>query len=539
MQTSTSSSEQTPAPKRGNADDAEYSSFLAQLNRHFLGKLIESKVPLFTTNAGLWDAYLAAFEPAERQFHACNACRHFVEHFGNLVTIDLDGTTTPAVWDLPNVPEPYRASFEALDRIVSRAHVTGVFLTEAAVLGHPETGVWNHMALLLPTSMVFRRTLQTAGQAMAEKREDHGAVIRALKEFPLAAVDQALTLLKSEALYRSEKVLGQAEWLHAVHTAFNAAHGARRSNVIWRAVALAPAGFCHPRSSMIGTLLEDIVAGLPFADVSRKFAAKVAPHVYQRPQAAPSAGNIAQAEKVIAELGAAGSLARRYARIEEIEPLWLPKLAAEPPTTGGVFDHLKAKAARGVEPMNVPAQVITWEKFARTVLPEATELEVRMPHTGNFAALVTAENPDAPPILQWDQPERRNPVSWYVYTSGSTAARWGLSAGSWVRVTAVTLQPCQWYGGKFEHHGEGAMFLLEGAKDHEHQGGALFPELLKAEFHSIRSTIEAYSRSANLGGKNEATANGLKLKKGGACEAHVRATLPSGTRAEYRIDRWD
>ena len=109
---------------------------------------------------------------------------------------------------------------------------------------------------------------------------------------------QALKLLKSEALYRSEKVLGQAQWLYDLHRALPSRRN--RDHVLWRAVAAAPAGFCHPRSSMIGTLLEDLAAGMPFDDVSRRFAEKMHPLLYQRPQAAPSAGNIAQAEKIVA-----------------------------------------------------------------------------------------------------------------------------------------------------------------------------------------------------------------------------------------------
>jgi hypothetical protein len=540
MQTMTT--EMGPRVKRGNNDDADYEHFLETVNRHFLAKVADGKTPLFKTDAsGLWDAYLDSFPGEERQFHNCAACRHFIERYGRLVTIADDGSTAPALWDMADVPELYRGAFDKLGQIVRRAKVTTVFLSSLPVWGQPETGVWRHLALVPPASMLFKRARTTAGQAMAEKREDHGAVLRALVEFPLAAVDQALTLLKSDALYRSEKVLGQAQWLRDLHVAFEGAKGTRRTNVVWRAIALAPAGFCHPRSSMIGTLLEDIVAGLDFGDVSRKFAAKMSPLLYQRPQAAPSAGNIAQAEKVIAELGAAGSLARRYARLDEIETVWLPASHAEPASTGGVFGHLKPKDTQAVSPMTVPAQAITWEKFARAVLPEAKSLDLMAPSRGNFAALVTAENPEAPPMLQWDLPERRNPVSWYLYHGGSGAEQWGLRAGSWVRVNAVALQPSSWFGATLDHQGQGALFILEGAKDSRADscGNALFPETMKAEFRGIRSTIESYSRGAKLGGVELASANGIKIGKADGAGAHVRVTLSNGTRVEYRIDRWD
>ena len=44
-----------------------------------------------------------------------------------------------------------------------------------------------------------------------------------------------------------------------------------------------------------------------------------------------------------------------------------------------------------------------------------------------------------------------------------------------------------------EHHGAGVLFVLAGARESRQDGSALFPEILKSEFHGIRSVIEAYS----------------------------------------------
>jgi hypothetical protein len=525
----------TTSEKAGNVTDKDYRSFLTRFEDDVLGS---GDSPLFTTDAeGLWDAYLASFPDDERQFHNCNSCRHFIERYGGLVRLAEDGLTLTALWHGAPSDPTYQAGFYAMRSIVKRARVTGVLLSKEPVLGHPITGVWRHFSLKTPAACRAKAGLLTPFQQMAEKREDHHNVMRALAEFTAPMVDQALTLLKSEALYRSEKVLGPAQWLADLHAACAAAEG-RRSNVVWRAVATAPSGFCHPRSSMIGTLLEDIAAGKPFDDVARAFKAKMHPLQYQRPQAAPSAGNIAQAEKLVAELGIANSLKRRYARLEEIETIWRPAAEAKP-EGGGVFGHLKPKGAQSAEPMTTAPQAITWEKFVRTVLPEAKALELLVPSLGNFAALLTAEDPEAPPILQWDSAERRNPFSWYLYHGGSMASRWGLSAG-WARVVAVTLQPNLWHGAKFEHQGAGALFVLPGAKDGNaaRAGCGLFPEILKSELREVRSTIEAFSRRATPSGAEEASANGYIIQKNNA-DATVRAVLGNGMRMGYRIDRWD
>jgi hypothetical protein len=527
----------------GNNDDFEYNAFLRRVQDRFITNVILGGGKLFTTNAeGLWDAFLGAMPPEQRQYHTCHACRHFIERFGGLVTIDASGLTTPAVWNEDDAPELYKPAVNAMERMVRRAGVSGVFLSSEPVWGTPVTGIWHHFSVKPQEHMLFRRVTLTANQAMAEKREDFNTLIRGLNEFTLPVIEQALNLLRTESLYRSEKVLGPALWLCALHVARNAAHGLASRNVTWLAVASAPAGFCHPRSSMIGTLLEDIAAGLPFEDVKRKFADKMHPLQYQRPQAAPPAGNIAQGEKLVEQMGIKASFRRRYARLDEIDTLWLPTPPKEEPRGEGVFSHLKPKQAVVIiGAADMPAITMTWEKFRRIVLPEALEIEFFAPHNrDNYAALVTSVDPAAPPILQWDLEERRNPVSWYLYNNGSTADYWGLESGRFHKVTAVTLKPSMWRDdkGQFAHQGQGVIFILAGAKDITCNGLALFPETLRSELHQIRSTIEAFSSAGKIEGAEDASACGISLGKGGNWSARFRVRTKTGT-VEYKLDRWD
>lgn len=523
----------------GNHHDEDYDGFLSRLQARFLANCANGTQPLFMTDAeSLWGLYLDSFaDQAERQYHTCHACRQFIERFGPLVTISDAGITSPAVWHEEDAPALYRPAISAMARAVRRAKVTGVFLSSDDKWGTPKTGEWRHLSVTPPAAMRYKRSLLTAGQAMAEKREDFKNVMHALNEFTQPHIETALTLLKSDSLYRSEQVLGQAEWLYALHVARFAANGAGKANVVWRTIAQAPAGFCHPRSSMIGTLLEDIAAGMEFSEVSRRFADKMHPLRYQRPQAAPTAGAIAQAEKVVQELGAAGSLARRFARVDEVQALWRPSPAQEEVMRDGVFGHLKPK---GVEAhaMTIPAQTMTWDKFQRTVLPTAERIEFQAPRQGNYTAFVTAVNADAPPILQWDRDDARNPVSWYVWNGGASADSFGLRAGRFVQVEAITLKPSMWNDGP-AHHGAAVVFILAGARESKQAGTALFPEILKSEFHGIRSVIEAYSRSASIEGMAEPHAAGYML---GAGDSQWQATLrvwSNGKSMDYRLDRWD
>ncbi len=212
---------ETVQAKQGNDDDAEYDAFLARVQKRFTGNVEGGKVPLFTTDAHeLWAAYLDSFGPApaegepvgvERQYHTCNACRRFIERFGGLVTIDSEGRIASAIWDEADAPEHYKPAVAAMARLVRRAKVTGVFVSSEIVWGTPETGTWRHFAVVPPVSTIWNSRTQKAHERRAEKGQDYGAVRRALGELSLPNVELALTLLKTDALYRSEKVLGQAD----------------------------------------------------------------------------------------------------------------------------------------------------------------------------------------------------------------------------------------------------------------------------------------------------------------------------------------
>lgn len=514
---------------------------LEQAVRHNYSANVMEGTRLFTTDAGnLFELFLHNLPAEARQYYTCRACANFVNRFGGLVTIGADSTIKPVMWDL-NAPTFFLPSVNAVIEAVKKAEVTGVFLSEEKVWGQPQTGEWTHMSVTQLPKSVYTSRLMTAGQKMAEKREDYRMLQEAIQSYSLPTIQQAVTLLKSEVLYRSEKTLGVAEWfLKLAESSVHVKNLKTRNNAVWLAVATAPAGFAHVRSSMIGTLLDDIQSGMEFESVKKRFSAKMNPLQYQRPQAASSAGNIAQAEKIFEKLGLAPSLERRFARLDEIETIWKPALPKNEQEAGGLFGHLKAKdAPTPAKAMTLPTVTMTWRKFLETVLPNAEVIEYQVRSgTDVFTALLTAVNADAPPILQWDTEERRNPVNWYVYSGGSAPSQWGLTSG-WCKVTGITYQPSMWYE-ENAHQGKAVIFILDGARDNRagRAGIALFPETLKSELREVRSTIESYSKNAQLGGYEEASACGIRLQSGAALNATIRVTAATGT-ASYKLDRWD
>lgn len=521
--------------KEGNASDAEYHAYLERVKARFIANV--GNGPVFTVQTDdMWDMYLDSFQGQYRQHHNCHACKNFIQRFGNLVTIDEHGNVTSAIWHTDDAPPHYLVAVGDMARRVRNAKITGVFYSSDKVWGQPKTGQWRHLSVTPPKAMLHTDRLLDAHQAMAAKRHDFETLERALISFSEEQLKVAMQIVSSDALYRNEKVKGVVDFLFNLKMAINTAPVHKRRAGLWLSVASAPVGYCHPRSSMVGTLLEDIEAGLPFEDIKRKFAAKMHPLKYQRPQAAPKAGNIAAAEQVVERLGIAPSLQRRFAMVEDLATVWTPRTSAAEinATKLGVFGHIEAKKEPPQHrPMGgIAANTMTWVKFRDTVLPEAIEIRVSVPMTGNFIGMTTAVDPDAPPILQWDHPDQRYPVGWYVYSGGSRAMQWGLTVG-FHRVTALTLNPAHAHGRPAENHKPGLVAIIEGAEDRQSPSMCIFPETLKSELHSIRSTIEAYSKAGRLQSCKGDSACGLYGPEF-IFEVRTRSIVNL-----YKIDRWD
>lgn len=472
---------------------------------------------LFQTSAsGLYELYIGNL-PSDAQVHNCNACKRFIEKFGGLAVIDDLGQIDSAVWPLMTVVPPfYQKAAGVLFDAVNRAKITGPFYSRENVYGMPHTGVWTHLHAM-PVN-VYRDRAKEPHEKTASKLEDFKTVTRALAEFKPKMLDEAIRILEADALSRSDRFLAPAKWLRALH---DRPKGKAGTNLLWKAIANAPEGFCHPRAGVLGPLLENIAAGKPFAEIQREFAAMLHPLRYQRPHAAPSAGNIAQAEKLVEKLGIARSLERRFARLDEVRKIWEPR-EIDKPQAGGVFGHLMSNAD-SIRSADLPTQTMTWAKFSASVMPNAEKMTLRAPDHGDYVALTSAVHMDAPPILQCDRDDARYPIGQYRYHGGSPRVYWGVGVG-WVEVTAIVPSPTV---------DKEIFAILAGARDSLNNTSALFPETLKADLHAVRSTIEAHSNVTKLSGYEDANACGLPIVK-----AIVRV-LSRGAWTTYHVDRWD
>lgn len=248
-------------------DCDNYQGFLSDIRSNFNKMVSDGNTPLFTTNVDdLYEIFLSGLPEEAKQHYNCRCCRRFVNRFGGIVTISEIGRIVPVMWT-KHVPEFFKEAVSRVYRAVASAKVTGVFIPDTAELGVFETGPWEHLAVRVPAKMIHNSKIETAQQASAAKDEEHRLLCEAMNHYSKSTIEQAVNLLRSDDLYRSEKVLGCAEWLMKIRREIEATNTQHRTNLLWRYAATAPTGYCHVRSGMIGTLLDDIAAGMSITAV--------------------------------------------------------------------------------------------------------------------------------------------------------------------------------------------------------------------------------------------------------------------------------
>ena len=504
-----------PQPTDHVAGDGDFKMLRSLMQETFA--TIPVTEPLFLVeSADLFGIFLGALPANLRQHYTCRTCRHFVNRFGGLVTVQPDGSLRSAIW--PSLDKlqhptlgPFVASVIAVQTAATERPVNQALVTADITLGTPMANGWDHFAIQLQKQRVRVSLLNSVDAQRAEYQQEQDMLTRGLAEFGATQIQRAIDMLKSGALQRPEKGLPMAEWVLAQSRRVSQIHSLRAANLLWLISRTAPSGFNHIRSGMLGTLLDDIVKGTPPAQIVARWNALTDPSQYMRAQTAPAAGNLRRAETIIQQMEAAGSLQRRYCvRADVTETLWVkPEAKTVAPTALPVFGHIQPKQKPTPQPQtyDVPAQTMTWEKFARTLLVDASSIELHVPQKAQLAALVTAVNPESPPILQWD-----NPVS--VYAAQAQTPSWNLRPGDWASVDFITPMPYHWSGNTAPNQKPGVLLALQGCRDvNRTSGGGFLPEFLRSEYREIRASLDAYARQAMVAGRDNAEACGLALMK--------------------------
>lgn len=366
----------------------------------------------------LYAEYLAAFPEGtnpifkKRTEHDCSCCRQFIRRAGSVVFVR--GGAVVTVWDIAaeKAPYPYNVVATRLRDVVRSANVSDLYRVGAEEVGFgsrqtrsldPAGAVttWNHFH-----SGEIPKTLRVASpdQVRGEYRTTTQVFERGLTELTAEAVGTTLSLVDANALYRGEEHRRAIVEFQKAQRMFLDKNADSRRLFVWTNARGPAARF---RNTAIGTLVQDLSAGMELEAAVRSFEVKVAPQNYKRTSAVITPGMVQKAMETITELGLEPALERRFATLSDIsvnDVKWVDG-SAKPLMKGGIADALMQHAASQVlaEDDAGNAETIDLDTFVGAVLPDLTNVEIffKGAQLGNLVSLTAPIHPEPKQLFRW------------------------------------------------------------------------------------------------------------------------------------------
>ncbi|MDI1460795.1 hypothetical protein QEZ54_07450 [Catellatospora sp. KI3] len=377
-----------------------------------------SKGELYVVGDGLdrdslWLTFLDSFPAGtnlrfrERSEYDCSTCRGFIKNFGNVVEIH-DGRVR-TVWSGVSASDPvFSVVAAAMDEFVRSLPLSSVFRSAEAQYGTKTTRalrdgqveVWHH----LHGRVEKRHRTKDVGAARGAFDAAVQVFQRGLAELSQHALDTVVDLIDDNALYRgTEHRRAVTEFRSLQNRWTQAADG--RAFVF--ANAMNPAA--RFRNTVIGTLVQDLSAGVDLEQAVRSFEVKVAPQNYQRPTALITPAMVKAAMKTIDELGIEESLQRRFARLSDVSVtnvLWVDNDTQARMKDGieGLLMQAATTSSAGARLRDAKPEEMPVVTFMKDILPGAAAIDlwVANSHEPHFVSLTTGRNPAAPRLFTWD-----------------------------------------------------------------------------------------------------------------------------------------
>lgn len=524
----------------------DYSKLLEHVKATAAKNLTDQSVALFATapETKLYQTYLDAFEDAERQSHTCNTCAGFFRKYGGLVAINpVTGEQASVLWDETDAPEGYATIITALRCAVEGAPVSYPFFTDRIALGDEEKGGFGHFHFDAPLSVVKDSDFD-ARKALAEAIENRGLFKRSLGLFKNSSLQQLLHKFTYDAALRHleaerERVEAFTEFLAFIRSTPNRK---AQENLIWLKAATDHGYITGFKNDLIGQLAIDFSEG--DSNAVSQYLHRRKGENYMRPKAEVDDNQLDVAQKLIVDLNLQTALQRKAVTADEIPDtaiIWTASPETETPTdTTDLFSELRTnQKAPDTAPTVMGPQ--DWGTVMRDLLPKATKIRYFVPQQVVLGGMITAEVESSEPIIKWDTPEHRNPVSPWGHIDRSLPHVYGLNNG-WTDVACITRQVDAW--GTPDVEPTSVFLHLPKAHITEEQhapGLGLFPEILRSELYPIRAVMERYSNSKRAAGWEHSALfafwhKGFNLANGAV--ARLWMTLPTGD-VVVDISRWE
>lgn len=372
----------------------------------------------------LYQRYLSSFPEGTNPIfkkqteHDCSCCKHFIRRAGNAVFVNDQGVVITA-WDeaAQKAPYPYNVVAKAMREAVLAADISDLYrvgqkehnfgAVTSTSRNLDERGrvlTWNHLY-----TGDIPKALQAASpdQVRGDYRTTVQVFTRGLIELAPSALDTVLSLIEANNLYRGAEHKTAVVQFMKAQKKFQEKNDREKVIFAWTN-AVGPAS--RFRNTVIGTLVQDLSAGIDVEQAVKSFEQKVAPTNYKRTTSIITPMMVANAMKTIKELDLEPSLERRFATIHDIsinDVLWVDG-SVKPAMKGGIGDALM-QVAVAATPQNTKkdeerAEDIGLEAFVSNVLPSATGMEVLLKgeHLGNLMSLTAPVHPEPKQLFRWD-----------------------------------------------------------------------------------------------------------------------------------------
>lgn len=377
-----------------------------------------SKGELYVVGDGLdrdslWLTFLDSFPAGtnlrfrERSEYDCSTCRGFVKNFGNVVEIH-DGQVR-TVWSGVSASDPvFSVVAAAMDEFVGTLPLSGIFRSTEAQYGAETTRtlrdgqveVWHH----LHGRVGKRHRVTDVGAARSTFDAAVQVFQRGLAELTQQALDTVVDLIDDNALYRGTEHRRAVTEFRSLRNQWAQATDGR---AFVFANAMNPAA--RFRNTVIGTLVQDLSAGVDLEQAVRSFEVKVAPQNYQRPTALITPAMVKAAMRTIDELGIEESLQRRFARLSDVSVtnvLWVDNDTQSRMKDGieGLLMQAATTRPAGARRRDAKPEEIPVVAFMKDILPGAATIDlwVANSHEPHLVSLTTGRHPEAPRLFKWD-----------------------------------------------------------------------------------------------------------------------------------------
>lgn len=351
----------------------------------------------------------------QRRHYDGNYDKHFIRNLGGVLFIHND-LKVETIWDVALSPDNYFAyAATTLSNHVKAARISNYLVKSERVAGHlsnvdnyDDTIIWEHFYYKLPDAYVKPNVSEVQG-----KYANWVAMLsRGMNDLNLDAVKEVQSLIDDNNLYRGKEFKSVVDKFIRLKEAY--AQAADKDLWVWlNAKSLGEQ--TRFRSTVIGTLVEDLTNGVDLERAVASFESKVAPINYKRTTALVTPMMIAKAKADVAALGYSESIYRELAELKDLptdKMIYVENRAK----TVDVFDTMSEEAGAVVKSVDNAVEISASELLAK--LKGAKKVEVlRQPHSvANEFVLTRAADSTAPNMFKWD-----NTLAW-AYTSGTTDA---------------------------------------------------------------------------------------------------------------------